>query len=394
VGVKVSAMELFPIRMILNLKKRNRRGLRIVVSGIASLAAYLAIQLPSPGNAPRDSDVIVKAGRIMETAMSAIRSRRPGVGTVFDQEVDPNQTGLIGPEYSPLMTSLGQLQSKRSTTNPNMAGLIVHLLYRAGVSAGDTVAIGSSGSFPALLVASLAAASAMEVHPVCILSLGASSYGATDTEFDLLDVYTVLQRSGICSNPPAAVSLGGEKDVGLDFEPEFRERLIRKIKNQGVPFIYEPDLAQNVAQRILIYQSNAAGRVAAFINSGGGYANLGTSPLALELKPGLNACRAIPPKGARGVLFEMAAQNTPVIHLLYIKGLTQRFGLPWDPIPLPTVGPAKYGEAQIVGARFWIVCVSYFGLLLLLIVTQRTPRRSQPGQRPQPNQEHPVATRH
>lgn len=372
--MKNAAMQLFPVQMNLNLKNRKRRGFRIVVSGIASLAAYLAIQLPSRSGAPQYSEVMVGASRIMEAAVAAIRNHHPGAGAMFDPGIDPNQTGLIGPEYSPLMTTLGQLESKRSTTNPNMAGLIVYLLYQAGVAAGDTVAIGSSGSFPALLVASLAAAKAMDVHPVGILSLGASSYGATDPDFDLLDIYAVLQRSGICSSPPAAASLGGEKDVGQDFDSAVRERLIRKIHNVGVPFIYEPDLSHNVAKRIMIYEDNARGRIAAFINSGGGYANLGTSPLALNLKPGLNAGIAIPPKEARGVLFEMAARNTPVIHLLYIKGLTQRFGLPWDPIPLPPVEPAKNGGARFVRVRFWIVCVSYFGLLLLLIVTQRTPQ--------------------
>jgi hypothetical protein len=34
----------------------------------------------------------------------------------------------------------------------------------------------------------------------------------------------------------------------------------------------------------------------------------------------------------------MAAQNRPCIHLLFVKGLALKYGLPWDPIPLPTPG--------------------------------------------------------
>jgi poly-gamma-glutamate system protein len=301
----------------------------------------------------------------MEEAVSAIRNRHSETG--FDMSLDPNKTGLIGPEYSPLMTTLGQLEAKRSTANPNMAGLIVRLLGEAGVRAGDTVAIGSSGSFPALLAASLAAAKAMNVHAVCILSLGASSYGATETDFTLLDIYSILQRSGICGEPPAAVSLGGEEDIGLDFEPGVREALIRKITERGIPFLYEPELAQNVAKRIRIYQRNAKGRISAFINSGGGYANLGTSSLALRLKPGLNTRLEMPPKEARGVLFEMASGGTPVIHLLYIKGLMQKYGLPWDPIPLPSAEKPKYLDGRPGGPRFWLLSAGYLGLLLLLV---------------------------
>ena len=370
--MKDAATELFPMRN-LKLKDRNYRGWRIVASGIVSLAALLTLQFLNRSSTPQYSEMMVKAGRIMEEAIAAARNHRPVASGAFDLNIDPNQTGLIGPEYSPLMTTLGQLEAKRSTTNPNMAGLIAHLLYQAGVRAGDTIAIGSSASFPAFLVASLAAAKAMDVDPVCILSLGASSFGATDTDFDLLDLYAVLQRSGICSHPPAAVSLGGEKDIGQDFEPEIRERLIRKIHNEGIPFIHEPDLARNVANRILIYERNATGRMAAFVNSGGGYANLGTSPLTLKLSPGLNTHMALPRKEARGVLFEMAARAIPVIHLLYVKGLTQRFGLPWDPIPLPhAVERAEFGGTRFGGLRFWLVCISYFVSLCVIVPLCRT----------------------
>ena len=34
----------------------------------------------------------------------------------------------------------------------------------------------------------------------------------------------------------------------------------------------------------------------------------------------------------------MRAAGVPVIHLLYIRGLAQRYGIPWDPVPLPTPG--------------------------------------------------------
>ena len=34
----------------------------------------------------------------------------------------------------------------------------------------------------------------------------------------------------------------------------------------------------------------------------------------------------------------MAAAGVPVIHLLNVKGLCERYGLPWDPRPLPASG--------------------------------------------------------
>ena len=37
----------------------------------------------------------------------------------------------------------------------------------------------------------------------------------------------------------------------------------------------------------------------------------------------------------------MADMGIPVIHLLYMKGLVGRYGLPWDPKPLPEVGQGE-----------------------------------------------------
>jgi poly-gamma-glutamate system protein len=298
----------------------------------------------------------------MERAVNAVARYSESAGIGIDESLDPSRTGLIGPEYSPLFTTLGQLEAKRTTTNPDMAALIVHLLRRAGVSAGDTIAVGGSASFPALMIATVAAAEAMGVHPVTILSLGSSAYGATRPGFNLLDIYQLLLGEGILSTAPAAASLGGEGDLGAEFDPSFRESLLQQIRMSGVPLLLEPDLRENVARRVAIY-----GLPAAFVNIGGADANLGSSPLVLKLAAGLNTEVVLPPPAQRGVLFEMAARGVPVIHLLHIRGLALRYGLPWDPVPLPEPGTARlHDEAGARGVRFWLITVAYFVALGLI----------------------------
>jgi poly-gamma-glutamate system protein len=264
------------------------------------------------------------------------------------------------------MTSLGQLEAKRTTTNPEMAGLIVRLLQEAGVSPGETVAIGSSGSFPALLIASLAACNAMHVQPVTILSLGSSSYGATRVDFDLLDIYSVVMRSGICNQGPAAASPGGDRDAGLNFDPEFRNRLVDRIIKRCAHLILESNLTRNVAQRMTVYEHASGRRISAFINCGGGYANLGTSELVLRLSPGLNREMQLPPNAQRGIIYEMAAREIPVIHLLYVKGLVQKYGLPWDPVPFPRSGANGHLQPAKLPLKFWILFGVYSGLLVFV----------------------------
>ena len=343
------------------------RTKRIIAAGLLSLAAFWVFRSMPRSADPGCAAAMVRAAHIMKEAIQAVRMQRERAGAPLDLQADPNRTGLIGPEISPLMTSLGDLAAKRSTTNPNVAAYIVYLLYEAGVKPGDRVAIASSGSFPALLVASLAAAKALGVAPITILSLGASSYGATDPDFTLLDIYRILQGEHVCEVPPAAVSLGGDKDTGADLEADIRERLTRKIQASGVPLIDEPDLRRNVAARLRMYRIDAAGGIAAFINSGGGYANLGTSPLALDVRPGLNRSLTLPAAADRGVLFEMSASRVPVIHLLFIKGLVAQAGLPWDPVPLPEPGALPLVGAGKTGA-FWLLSAVYFTLLLLLAI--------------------------
>jgi poly-gamma-glutamate system protein len=328
-----------------NQNPRMRRVL--VLLGVLSLATYIAFRVLSPQKSLPYVDQMVHAARIMERSIVVIRDYCDRTGIEIDETIDPNRTGLVGPELSGLVTTLGHLEAKRTTTNPDMAGLIVHLLYQAGVGPGDTVAIGSSASFPALLVASLAAAKAMDVMPRAIISLGSSSYGATKTDFHLLDMVQLLLEKGVFEVPPAAVALGGGKDTGEGFEPGLRERLMAQIAATEYPFIKEPDLRRNVALRMGVYFGDSMRtRISAFIHTGGSYANMGTSSMVLKVKPGLNTRVSLPPESERGVLFEMAARGIPIIHLLFIRGLAVEYGLPWDPIPLPSPGQSPFYHVQ------------------------------------------------
>jgi hypothetical protein len=90
----------------------------------------------------------------------------------------------------------------------------------------------------------------------------------------------------------------------------------------------------------------------------------------LDVKPGLNTRLQQPPAAERGVLFEMVASNIPVIHLLYVRGLAQQAGLPWDPIPLPQ--PEAYPDATSRrSVWFWPESLIYLVLLGLLIPRRR-----------------------
>lgn len=313
---------------------------------------------------------MIRASEMMEEAIAALHECQSEGGLHLEPENDPNQTGLIGIEYSSLTTTIGNLEAKRTTTNPNFAALMVYLLQRAGVERGDTVAIGASSSFPALVVAVLSAAKVMDLHPLMINSLGASQWGANIRDFHWLDILDCLLKAGIFDFQPTALSLGGEKDNGEDMSPEGRSFLLEEIKRSGFLFIDESDLRENVAQRMRLYEKRAgANKIKAFINIGGSWANMGTDAEVLKLKPGIVKIRKLPPVEKRGVIFEMASNNIPVIHLLFIRGLVERYGLSWDPIPLPKPGKERlFQRAREQQPLFLLLSTAYFVLVVFIFV--------------------------
>jgi poly-gamma-glutamate system protein len=359
------------------MKRLFGRGLfgPVYAAAALSLVYFLLIRfLPFPEAALRTE--MTEASRLMAAAGAAIKDCRERPGVEVDRETDPNATGLIGLERSAITTSLGSLEAKRTTTNPNFAGLAVSLLHEAGARRGDAVAVGASSSFPALIVATLSAAKVMGLEPLVISSLGASEFGANIPAFNWIDMENCLRAAGVLAISPLARAVGGDEDVGRDMSPEGRALLESRIRESGVPFLEEPDLARNIELRMKLYGEGAGTRpIKAFVNIGGSWANMGTNAEVLKLRPGLASVVFVPPPAERGVLQAMAAEKIPVIHLLNIKGLCERYGLPWDPRPLPRPGEGRiYRDAA---GKTWpsaVLSTMYIlSIFVVLVTTRRRP---------------------
>ncbi len=323
-------------------KAPTKRGKAILLLFALSLLFFLLGRFVPEKEAEKERQLMKEASEIMSQAIKTLRECQEEKGISLERKTDPNQTAIIGLKFSPITTSLGHLEAKRTTTNPNLAGLVVYLLKQAGIEEGETVAVGASGSFPALIVAAFAAAKAMDLKPLVISSLGASQWGANRTDFHWLSMHQCLLEHGVFDVEPIALSLGGEEDRGEDMSNEGRSLLNEEIQKSGMYSIKEQNLEKNVELRMELYQEKTEKKeIKAFINIGGSWANMGTDSEVLKLKPGLNRTLHIPLPKKRGVIHAMAARRIPVIHLLHIRGLVRRYGLPWDPSPLPAPGRGK-----------------------------------------------------
>ena len=285
---------------------------------------------------------------------------------------DLNRTGLIGPAYSPLMTTMGDIAAKRTSLDPNFAALLVKYYVNAGLKQGDTVAIGSSGSFPALAIASICACNALGLKAEVIVSIGASTYGATRVELSLPKMLSLLKDCRLIDFDLLAVSPGSESDhgvgtmEGLLFD-NTRDTVMEIAIQSGAPVIDEPSLAESIENRMELYGTD----VKLFVNVGGAGANIGSSMEYLNVKPGLSMkLDVVPEAETRGVLYEFASMGIPVVNLLNIKQIASDEGLAVDSVPLPEVGDGgvyyitTYSKAAIVIALALIFAYALCGVMI------------------------------
>lgn len=294
----------------------------VSVSGLA-----LVEQFPTVSQAPYYREK-VQAVRRAQEAMDLIKARRIALGHPIDPQVDPLQTGLIGESFTPVTSMFGSLSAKQASVNPHFAAAIVEMLLRAGVGPRDVVAVGCSGSFPALNVCIYAALETLQARPIVITSASASQWGANLPDLMWLDMERLLYEHDLTSIRSVAASVGGEEDRGLGMSDEARQQIIAAIQRNGIPLLESASFEQAVQQRMDLFREASGGApIAAYINVGGGTVSVGRSTGKRMFRPGLNL-RA--PEGVRridGVMPRFSRQRVPIVHLVEVRELAEHFGL-------------------------------------------------------------------
>lgn len=343
---------------------RQRKTLVLALTLLFALAGYVWIKVGKKTEKRPYAHIQAGAAQRMAEAEKAILDVVLREGIEIEAE-DHAMTGLIGPEWTSLTTSLGSEEAKRTSLDPNFAALLVHYFQSAGLKTGDVVAVGSSGSFPGLMLATLCAAEEMELNVRMIASYGASMYGATRPELNIVRIAEIVKEAGLVDYHLLAVSPGGDNDYaeGMLFE-DTREIIVRLAKESGVEFIDENNIKKSIDRRLKLYGDD----IDCFVNVGGASVNFGTSSYALNMNNGLimNPPR-IPIMQDRGLLYEYAARGIPVIHLLNVKKLAEDNGIPFDRLPLGTPGEGSvYAEIKYSGHRAVISVLISLSVLILL----------------------------
>ena len=314
----------------------------LVFLAVISIAAYSFAYFSRKEFVSTTYEIKIKAATMMQESMIMLKNLRMEKGVFIDQENDPNETGLVGSQFSLITTDKGDLDAKLTTLDPNFAAAMVELLYQADLVKGDTIAVMLTGSMPGANMAMLIACKAMDIYPFIISSIGASQWGANDPEMTWLDMERILFKQGYISSRSIAASIGGRNDQGRLLSPKGRELIRNNIKKNSLPLISGAGLEDNIDERMKYFGKK---HYKAVINIGGGVASLGTSFNLRLLQPGIVNRKDIEKisrgDGIEGTVVRFSKKNIPLIHVLNIQKLTDELGMKYAPIPLPEIGEGR-----------------------------------------------------
>ncbi len=313
------------------------RFIRFNTIRLLLLAAGLALTWYLGGDAGLSPDENQLWDRL-RAAQTHMAQWRQSNGTAATSESDPWNCGLIGIEWSDITTTLGDLAAKRTACNPAWAVQFSRWFQELGLKPGDHIAIYSSGSFPGLLLNAVAATEAMQLQPLLIVSLGASSWGANHPEAPWPVLAAELRRSGFINKRADYYTLGAGSELGHGMSPEGEALLRKTAKDSGVELLTAGNLQEMIALKAQL-MNQFQPRV--LINIGGSQANLGDAEEVLRLPPGLIP-DAYADKAGNGVIALAMSSKIPVIHMLNIRTLSDRVGIPYDTLPRKTA-PARVG---------------------------------------------------
>ena len=231
---------------------------------------------------------------------------------------------IIGNDWSDITTSLGSLEAKEISSNPDFAALVVRWLHEAGIASGDTVGLVLSGSFPGISISVLAAIQTMDVDAVILSSLGASTYGANQPRATWLDIEGWLRKHGKLRYRSTLVSMGADSDNGHDLSEEGKIAMRLAADRNHTDLFIPGSLQESILYKTQLLTD---GHISLLINVGGNMAALGSCAHALTIPNGLNHSMNTCSDPDRGIISRISENGIPFIQFLYLKELAITYGM-------------------------------------------------------------------
>ena len=275
---------------------------------------------------------------------------------------------MLGPSMSQVTSLPGHLDAKQTSVNPNFAAVVVEYLLAAGARPGDKIAIGCTGSFPALNIAVLTAAESMGLKPSLVSSVASSQFGANHPQLMWPDMERILVREGIIATQSLATSRGGFRDMAVGMTDDSRKLLEEAIERNGVAMLETAADESFIDRRLQIYASSEGdlGSYVAYVNIGGGMASVGGTKGNSQLGHGY--IRPAQFRRIRDPIDSVAARflgsGVPVINMTDVVAMAKEHGLPIAPTIRPALGEGKAYHQRPLRKPFAVA-----GIVFILTLT-------------------------
>jgi poly-gamma-glutamate system protein len=295
--------------------------LQLFVISLVALFFIVLIRLTEQKMPQEQRKEMLTAAKKMQEAENLLKTFREKKNLTVNIQDDPIKSGFIGIEFSPITTTLGNLKAKQTSTNPNFAALFVHWFNKLNLSKNDKVIIHTSGSFPALSIASIIACEIYGLTPIIISSLGASSFGANIPQLTYWDMEDILFKKNIIKHKTIYATPGGQNDNGSSFWDGGFEIMQETSKRNSIKIITPLTLQEAINNKINFVNSQKP--FSLFINIGGNQSALGEVPCSMQIPYGL-ITRPIECKCSAncfGLIHIFNKTGIPIINMLNIRNL-------------------------------------------------------------------------
>lgn len=300
-------------------------NIRLLIAFCVLLAATLIADSFYRKRMPVEpADKMKEAVELAEEWFPLIEELKRERAIVSDVSSNVPNSFMIGDEWTEMTTSLGSLQSKEISSNPDFAALMVRLVDEAGLKEGDRVGLIVSGSFPSLAISTLAALQTSGMDVLLMSSLGASTYGANQPLATWSDMEKVLRLRGGLEFKSSLVSMGADYDAGQGILEEGRDMILNAALRNNIDLYIPGDIIESINRRVeMLSEYN----ISLLVNIGGNQASMGTCAHTLGIPNGLVTQYQGCDDPDRGVIIRMSEQGVPFINLLNIKDLASTYGI-------------------------------------------------------------------
>ena len=142
------------------------------------------------------------------------------------------------------------------------------------------------------------------------------------------------------------------------------------MERSGARQIRAPSYVASVDERMKVYEDRAGGRpIKAYINVGGGTTSVGTRIGKQLFRPGINRSTPLGASDINSVMTRFVLQGVPVLHLIKVAGLADRYGFPLAMTEMPQVGQGRIFSRR--GYNVWLAGGIVAAVLLLMMAFVR-----------------------